>query len=156
MSGSSLTDRRNGHTKAKVVRTAFVTAKESPGQNSLYIVPKRKSKGMFGCCSRDTVLFSAILGNADSCQQCDGQRLPCQRRVGKNLTCVYDVEPDISRLTSLRRKNDILEIKFNELHRFDEYIRTCSDPDAYKIFRRIRTSSEPFDITRLLKIASAL
>lgn len=156
MSGSFPTDRRNGHTKAKVLRSAFVAAKKSPGQSSLHVVPKGKSKSMLGCCSRGTALLSMILGNANNRRQCDGQRHSCQRCMRRNLTCVYNVEPDISRLTSLRRKYSVLQIEVNQLRQLVEHIRTCSDLDLCNILRPIRTSNEPFDIEKLLDVTPAL
>jgi len=100
--------------------------------------------------------LSVALQSADSCQQCDGQRSPCQRCVEKGLSCVYDIEPDISHFMSLRRKHRALQTEVNQLHAVIEYIRTRPDMDASETFRQIRAFREPLDVAESLSTASAL
>jgi hypothetical protein len=100
--------------------------------------------------------LSVILQSADSCQQCDGQRSSCQRCVEKGSACVYDTEPGLSRLASLRRKLNALQTEINQLHGVIEYIRTCPDMDASEAFRQIRASKKPLDVAKSLSAALAL
>jgi len=87
--------------------------------------------------------------------KCDGQRSSCQRCVEKGFACVYDIEPDLSRLASLQRKQNALQTEVNQLHGVIEYIRTCPNMDASETFRQIRASMEPLDIAKSLSTASA-
>jgi len=87
--------------------------------------------------------------------KCDGQRSPCQRCVEKGLSCVYDIEPDISHFMSLRRKHRALQTEVNQLHAVIEYIRTRPDMDASETFRQIRAFREPLDVAESLSTASA-
>jgi len=102
-----------------------------------------------------TCIVLLILQSADS-QQCDGQRSSCQHCIEKDLTCVYDIEPGMSHLASLRRKHNALQSEVNQLHGVIEYIRARPDMDASETFRQIRASNEPLDIAKSWSTTSAL
>lgn len=72
--------------------------------------------------------------------QCDGHRPSCARCAKKSATCRYDVEPDISRLTSIRKRTEALQAELDLSKKLINHMHTCSDTEAQEIIRRLRTS----------------
>lgn len=83
-------------------------------------------------------------------KQCDGRRPSCARCARRNVICEYNVEPDTSRLQSLRQRNDALETELDLLRRLINYIRTRSTTEALEAFRQIRACEDPLEVAKLL------
>jgi hypothetical protein len=83
-------------------------------------------------------------------EQCDGHRPSCARCARKSAACEYDVEPDTSRLTSIRQRTEALQTEVDLLHNLVRYIHTCSDIEAQEGFRRLRACEDPLDVAKLL------
>jgi hypothetical protein len=83
-------------------------------------------------------------------EQCDGHRPSCARCAKKSATCEYGVEPDMSRLTSIRQSIEALQTELDLLHGLIRYIHTCSDIEAQEGFRRLRACEDPLDVAKSL------
>jgi hypothetical protein len=83
-------------------------------------------------------------------KQCDGCRPSCMRCARENVMCEYNVEPDTSRLQSLRRKNDALETELDLLRRLIDYIRTRSIVEAQEAVQQLRACDDPLEVAKLL------
>ena len=152
----SLYEQENRTRKENSHRNHHCRGGKEPKSKQLAFHVEGEKQRYVGLLQRRCASISVALQNADSCQQCDGQRSSCQRCVEKGLSCVYDTEPDVSHFTSLRRKHRALQIEVNQLHAVIEYIRTRPDMDASETFRQIRASREPLDIAKSLSTALAL
>jgi hypothetical protein len=64
--------------------------------------------------------------------------------------CRYDVEPDISRFTSIRRRNEALQTERDLLYRLIVYMSTCSEIEAQDVFRRLRACHDPVVVAKSL------
>lgn len=82
--------------------------------------------------------------------QCDGHRPSCERCARTGVLCAYDVEPDISRLASFRRRNDVLQSEIDLLFGLIDYIRKRSETEAQEAFRRIRASADLVEVAKSL------
>ena len=72
----------------------------------------------------------------------------CNRCAKKGATCEYDVEPNVHRSISLRRRHDALQSEVQQLRELFEFIRACSDAEASEIFRRLRIATDPLEVIR--------
>lgn len=64
--------------------------------------------------------------------------------------CRYDVEPGISRFTSIQRRNGALQTERDLLYRLITYMSTRSNTEAQEVFRRLRTSDDPLEVAKSL------
>ena len=64
--------------------------------------------------------------------------------------CEYNVEPDTSRLQSLRQRNDALKTELDLLRRLVNHIRTRSSTEALEAFRQLRACDDPLTVARQL------
>lgn len=83
--------------------------------------------------------------------KCDGNRPRCARCVHRNSPCGYDVEPETTRVASLKRKHETAQGENEQLHQLFDFIRSRPETEAYEIFRRIRTTSDPIAVLNLIK-----
>jgi hypothetical protein len=83
-------------------------------------------------------------------EQCDGHRPSCARCARKGTACEYDVEPDTSRLASIRQRAEALQAELDLLHKLVRYIHTCSNIEAQEGFRRLRACEDPLDVAKSL------
>jgi hypothetical protein len=83
-------------------------------------------------------------------EQCDGHRPSCARCARKSAVCEYDVEPDTSRLASIRQRTEALQTEVDLLHKLVRYIHTCSNIEAQEGFRRLRACEDPLDVAKSL------
>jgi hypothetical protein len=83
-------------------------------------------------------------------EQCDGHRPSCARCARKSAACEYDVEPDTSRLASIRQRTEALQTEVDLLHKLVRYIHTCSNIEAQEGFRRLRACEDPLDVAKSL------
>jgi hypothetical protein len=89
-------------------------------------------------------------------EQCDGHRPSCARCARKSANCEYDVEPDTSRLTSIRQRAEALQTELDLLHKLIRYIHTCSNIEAQEGFRLLRACEDPLDVAKSLSNRLAL
>lgn len=81
-------------------------------------------------------------------RQCDGAVPSCSRCATKGVICNYDVEPNVARSTSLRRRHDSLQEEVDELRRFHRTCSRTSRHQSYRIFRRIRIINDPSEVAK--------
>lgn len=66
--------------------------------------------------------------------------------------CKYDVEPDVSRFTSMQRRSEALQTERDLLYRLIVYMSTRSEGEAQEAFRRLRTCNDPLEVAKSLSI----
>lgn len=81
-------------------------------------------------------------------RQCDGAVPSCSRCATKGAICNYDVEPNVARSTSLRRRHDALQDEVEQLRRFIGLLHDRSDTEAMELFRRVRTTIDPSEVVK--------
>jgi hypothetical protein len=62
----------------------------------------------------------------------------------------------VSRSAALKEKNVVLQQENDELRELYGYLRFRSEPEAYEIYRRIRTSNNPIEVLNFIKQADML
>ena len=83
-------------------------------------------------------------------EQCDGLRPSCAPCAKRGVVCEYEAEPDVSRLTSLRRRIEALQAERDLLYGMLVCVRTCSESDAQEVFRQLRVCSDPIKVAKAL------
>jgi hypothetical protein len=81
--------------------------------------------------------------------QCDGNRPSCGHCMKKGAICEYDVDPGVTRLETMRRKNDFLQREVDQLRELFDYIRTCPEVEAKQVYRQLRTANGLQDLIHL-------
>jgi hypothetical protein len=81
--------------------------------------------------------------------QCDGNKPSCGHCMKKGAICEYDVDPGVTRLETVRRKNDALQREVDQLRELFGYIRTCPEVEAKQVYRQLRTANGLQDLIRL-------
>ncbi|KAH7126820.1 hypothetical protein B0J11DRAFT_410758, partial [Dendryphion nanum] len=74
--------------------------------------------------------------------KCDAKRPECSACASRGSKCEYDIDPDITRYTSLKRRYQDLEQEHTELLDVLDMLRSRSEDDAFSILQRIRTSTD--------------
>jgi hypothetical protein len=69
----------------------------------------------------------------------------------KNVVCRYDVEPDVSRFTSIRRRNEALQTERDLLYKLIVYLSAGSEIEVQDVFRRLRACHDPLEVAKSLR-----
>jgi hypothetical protein len=64
---------------------------------------------------------------------------------------MYDVEPDTSRFTSIRRRNEALQAERDLLWRLIGYLSTGAEIEVQDVFRRLRACHDPLEVAKSLR-----
>ena len=72
----------------------------------------------------------------------------CQQR---GIACLYDVEPEESRMMALKRRNEDLEKELSQLWELYAFLQTRPLPEAHQILDRMRSSTDVMAVLQFVK-----
>ncbi|CAI0641093.1 unnamed protein product [Colletotrichum noveboracense] len=88
--------------------------------------------------------------------KCSGLRPKCYRCSQTNIECVWDTEPDTTRIVSIRKRKEELERENEDLHELLRFLYLRPDEEAREIFRRLRASGNALEVLNAVRTADLL
>ncbi|KAF4925805.1 Nitrogen assimilation transcription factor nit-4 [Colletotrichum viniferum] len=88
--------------------------------------------------------------------KCSGLRPKCYRCSQTNIECIWDTEPDTTRIVSIRKRKEELERENEDLHELLRFLYLRPDEEAREIFRRLRVSGNALEVLNAVRTADLL
>ena len=82
--------------------------------------------------------------------KCDGTRPKCNRCANEQSVCFFDCEPDMSRATSLKRKNQALQQRVSQFEELTDLLASRPRNESLAILDLLRMKREPDSLGSLL------
>ncbi|KAK1974736.1 hypothetical protein LZ30DRAFT_607281 [Colletotrichum cereale] len=88
--------------------------------------------------------------------KCSGNRPSCRRCSTQEIECVWDTEPDTSRVASIRKRKEELERENEDLHEILRFLYLRPEQEAIEIFKRLRISGDALHVLDIVRTGDLL
>ncbi|KAI9830707.1 MAG: hypothetical protein M1826_004536 [Phylliscum demangeonii] len=88
--------------------------------------------------------------------KCDGRRPSCESCVARTQDCAYEVEANETKPAALKRKNEALTERVEDLRVLVEYLRSGTEEEAADVLRRLRSSEEANETVKFIRQGALL